>query len=112
MPKRSKKRFSARGPLTSLDRWLPIRVEELADEELVEEALSKPNLYELRNMASGHGMPVRLAGRAGGFWSRGFMGCEFGCGHALDDAACPMYVSEVRRNGVYTWRRGCRRIFE
>lgn len=109
----AKKRNKKKAPAPAgVDRWLPIRIDELRDEDYVEEALSRPSLYELRNRGSGHGMPIQLGGRYGVFWSRGWKGCEFDCGHRLDDAACPMYVTETRRDGVYTWRRGCRRDFE
>lgn len=94
-----------------VDRWLPIRIDELRDEDYVAEALSRPSLYELRNRASGHGLPIQLAGSFGVFWSKGFMGCEFGCGHELDDPSTPMHVSVERKNGVVKWRRGCRKQF-
>lgn len=82
-------------------------------EDAFEDAVSRPSAYELRNMGSGHGLAIDLGDvRHGVFWSRGWRGCEFDCGHRLDDWTTPMYTSVVRLpDGRTVWRRGCRKKF-
>ena len=78
-------------------------------QEAFEDAVSKPSAYELRNMGSGHGMPVDLGDvRHGVFWSKGWRGCEFNCGKRVDDWNAPMYITvERRHDGTTIWRKAC-----
>lgn len=102
---------SRQGASYWLDKQLHKKAWREEGQEALEDALTTPGLYELRNMASGHGMPIQLAGRHGVFWSKGWRGCEFGCGHKLTDWDTPMYVSVERREGIVVWRRGCKQKF-
>ena len=73
-----------------------------------EDAVGRPSAYELRNMGSGHGMPVDLGDeRFGVFWSKGWRGCEFNCGKRVDDWNAPMYVTVKRHDGTIVWRKSC-----
>lgn len=92
--------------------WLQEQVHKLEwkreAEDAFEEAVSRPSAYELRNMGSGHGMPVNLGDeRHGVFWSKGWRGCEFNCGKRVDDWDAPMYVTVTRRDGSIVWRKSC-----
>lgn len=84
--------------------WRQEREAEFAD------AVDRPSMYELRNMAHGVAIPLGDT-RYGVFWSKGFRGCEFNCGHKLDDWSTPMYDSVQRKDGVVVWRRSCRKTF-
>jgi hypothetical protein len=75
-----------------------------------EDAVSEPSMYELRNRASGHGMPVDLGDvRHGVFWSKGWKGCHMNCGRRVDDWDAPMYDTVEVQDGVRVWRRSCRK---
>lgn len=110
MSKRRRKRRPRRKSVgeASVDVWLPLRIKQMRHEDALGEALSRASHYELRNRASGHGLAIVLDAEDV-FWSRGWQACELGCGHKLDSVDVPMYVTEERRDGTYTWRRSCQR---
>lgn len=71
-----------------------------------EEQKAKVSAYERQNRTSGHGMQVVLEDGSV-FWSRGWKGCQFGCGKRVDDWSLNLRYSEERRGGTIVRRWFC-----